>query len=254
LPAEAPLKPIGKGISVLLIDDMAEKIPIFENAFMRKKIQARLVLCLTLRDARDAIMRQNETGRPFNAVLLDKTGFAEEAIDLVATTSPKSRICIQSAEDGPGRFAGFHFIDILDRLEVVAGRVRKFMEKVDREPYLKEPQKISLASLRRPIAIRDLGGHIWVHYFVENGPLPKEAQELLSEGGKILNLNEALEAGLGEFARRGDRSALFIEQERIEQRIARAATQSRTSGRKPSNGMPHKDTFHRLPQRRHALR
>ena len=74
-PPKPPQKIIGKGLSVLLIDDMEEKEIIFQFAFRFENIQAELVFCRSLTEAVKAIRQRNKAGKPFNAVLLDKNAY-----------------------------------------------------------------------------------------------------------------------------------------------------------------------------------
>lgn len=254
------------------------RVLFIEDDSMKKKLLSRILEDASIRVAELrfaenvegalSLIKDSNAERkpPFNIVFIDKNlvnpqsaeryAGARKAIDAVAEASPRSHVCIESAERGPGQLGNLPFISLLgDILEEVPEKFRNFFETVEREPFRTEALRANLNALQRPLAVRNKDGRIEVFYFVEGDPFPEKAQAMLRQGGQMLSINDALRLGEETLSAK-DRSALMAAREhqtgKHENRPNPGPAQ-RGAGRPPS-GMPHKDTFHRLPQRRHALR
>jgi len=234
----AQKKRIGNGLRVLLINDNPSVEITFMAAFALKGIGAELVFRKTVEEGTSLIRKSVLEGKSFNAIFLDKNmggsaqTTAQALIKLVEAESPKSHICIESAESGPGKFGKFPFISLIGDISEANNKIREFMEKVAREPYRKTPSKISLRSIRRPHPVLCKDGVVKVFHWPEDGKMPNAMTQELKKGGKTLTIQQAIEHGYNErISNSADVSALFAERKRVAGIVTEAKKRSKFMNR-----------------------
>ncbi len=212
-------KPIyGEKLKILVVNDQESSVRyLFQDVINGSRITG----IKTAEDALKLIETNKKRGEPFNVILIDKNlgGFgqsmyAQALIDNINKISPESHICIHSAESGPGQFGRFPFISITSDLNKIITDIKNFIVKVEQKPFRATPARINLSVLARPIPILTAGGTIRVVRAVEGDKLPQEAQGLISEGGRILNITQAIKMG-DKISKPADRTALYEERDRV---------------------------------------
>jgi len=223
----------GTGLRILVVNDHTQSwIGLFRHTINDAEITG----CYNASQALGQITASVRRKKPFNAILIDKNlgdmegETTQKLIDKIGAISPVSHICIHSAETGPGKFARFDFISLYDRTWMA--QMRRYIARIEKQPFRKSAAKIDLGALARPVPVRaPHGGVIKVFYVIEGNPLPAQMKELIAGGGQPLSIPEAIQ-DVGNVSRIADREALFKEAQRVGA-IGLPARKPKAAQRKP---------------------